>query len=141
MPNWIINSVSVEGNEEQIKTLFKKHFRGETIDFETIIPTPKTQEECPKKYICNPEEAHIQSSDGQEWFNWYCWNYDNWGVKWNACEGYVEENYFQFDTPWSCPMPIFEKLSKLYPEIEFMVDVDGETDEPYGFTIKNGVVR
>lgn len=55
---------------------------------------------------------------------WYEWACNNWGTKWNA-GGYdqntdysnVEKLWFQ--TAWSAPHPILQKLSEQYPDIKF----------------------
>ena len=55
---------------------------------------------------------------------WYEWCISNWGTKWNAY-GYDENaDYGQnenmwFQTAWSAPHPIVEKLSEMYPDITF----------------------
>jgi hypothetical protein len=42
----------------------------------------------------------------------------HWGTKWNACEAEtnVDAGTTQFDTAWSCPTPVFEALSRKFPE-------------------------
>ncbi|MCR5456632.1 MAG: hypothetical protein K6F14_00985 [Clostridiales bacterium] len=57
--------------------------------------------------------------------NWYDWSCDNWGTKWNACgysEGvdYADNEYLEFDTAWSAPVPVIAKLSEMFPKIEFL---------------------
>lgn len=53
---------------------------------------------------------------------WYDWCIANWGTKWNAY-GYEFEMDFSdndnlwFQTAWSAPHPILEKLSEMYPSI------------------------
>lgn len=46
---------------------------------------------------------------------WYDWRVSNWGTKWNAygCQYIKEENEIFFDTAWSCPLPILDKLAEL----------------------------
>jgi len=139
MPNWVYNDVTVSGDKNEIAKFFKECFVDESIDYDKIIPQPKTKRDCPADYICDPAEAHIEPCKGREWFNWYTWNYDNWGTKWNACDGTREENSFFFSSPWDHPTPIFLKLMKLYPKLTFEVDVYGETDFPCIITYKNGV--
>lgn len=136
MPNWITNNVNVRGKEEVIKKFFKECFTGDCIDFNKIVPEPKTKKECPKRYICNCEEAHLEPVEGKEWFDWYSWHYDFWGVKWNACEGQkdIAGHWFYFESPWGSPYEIFKALKEKYPELTFDVDVDGEIDEPYSVT-------
>ena len=136
MPNWIYNDVTVSGDKDQMNKFFEDCFdKGGCIDFDKIVPSPKTKKDCPKDYICNPEERHIEALKGREWFDWYNWNCNNWGTKWNACDGYCDDNgHFFFATPWCSPAPIFRKLMELYPKLCFEVDVDGEIDEPYSIT-------
>lgn len=55
---------------------------------------------------------------------WYEWCVDNWDTKWNA---YSFDEYssdqtdtgvtIAFQTAWSAPHPILEKLSEMYPEV------------------------
>lgn len=50
--------------------------------------------------------------------NWYSWANSNWNTKWNAYENKIIETkrniIIIFDTAWSCPFPIFEKLAEKY---------------------------
>jgi len=59
--------------------------------------------------------------------DWYKWACNNWGTKWNAYdqsyEGMNETNSgcveatIIFDTAWSTPIPVIEKLSEMFPDI------------------------
>lgn len=55
---------------------------------------------------------------------WYEWCINNWGTKWGAY-GYDEDtDYSQnenlwFQTAWSAPHPVIEKLAEMYPDITF----------------------
>jgi len=56
--------------------------------------------------------------------DWYDWSCKNWGTKWNAydyMEGtdYSQNDDLQFETAWSAPHPVIEKLSQMFPEIAF----------------------
>lgn len=52
---------------------------------------------------------------------WYDWSYANWGTKWDACDAYVDEREqtFNFDTAWSAPIPVIQKLVTMFPDIGF----------------------
>lgn len=50
---------------------------------------------------------------------WYDWNIANWGTKWNSCDAVLEGNWFKFDTAWNAPIPVFKKLSELFPAVTF----------------------
>lgn len=58
-------------------------------------------------------------------FNWYDWNIDHWGTKWDACESSVEWEgdalIIKFNTAWSVPVEFIEKFSKLYPKVSIAV--------------------
>lgn len=71
--------------------------------------------------------------------SWYEWRNQNWGTKWNACE--VEVNQINdslypkhgthqldiyFETAWSYPQPVYEKLSGIFPELFFHIELDEE---------------
>lgn len=55
---------------------------------------------------------------------WYEWSINNWGTKWNAY-GYEEDTDYSemkrlwFQTAWSAPHPVLQKLTEMYPEITF----------------------
>jgi hypothetical protein len=61
--------------------------------------------------------------------DWYHWSVHHWGTKWNACHpeiiegdaaaGYVE---IRFDTAWGPPMPVFQKLIELFPQLTLNFD-------------------
>lgn len=56
---------------------------------------------------------------------WYEWCIKNWGTKWNAygydTNGleYHDGDSLYFQTAWSAPHPILEKLSEKYPDLTF----------------------
>lgn len=69
------------------------------------------------KTACNNLREHGAAT-------WYSWRVNNWGTKWNAycCNmDFFEGNYARllFETAWSAPHPILEKLSDTYPDVEF----------------------
>lgn len=67
--------------------------------------------------------------------DWYEWAIANWGTKWGAYSfaivqdepGHLE---FTFDTAWSHPQPVFEKLGELFPDLAIEVQC---FDEGWGF--------
>jgi hypothetical protein len=63
--------------------------------------------------------AHIECG----YDNWYDFNRQAWGTKWNAGDTSVSAKTdtsvdFTFQTAWSPPVPIIEKLCELFPDIE-----------------------
>lgn len=59
--------------------------------------------------------------------DWYDWSIKNWGTKWNAYgfDEYTPKDVsgtdptVTFQTAWSAPHPILQKLSEMYPDIYF----------------------
>ena len=51
--------------------------------------------------------------------SWYEWHNRYWNTKWNACDTEVDGNQITFDTAWSFPAPVIEKLSELFPDVTF----------------------
>lgn len=130
MPNWCMNTLVVRGTKkqrEEFKTkycsLIKKEYSDHevlSLDFDKIIPEPRTINECPEKYILhNKEEARKDclgwdESDPRKWFNWYRWRLNNWGVKWN-CDPYAHKEtqtglWLCFDTAWGPPIGVIRRL-------------------------------
>ena len=76
---------------------------------------------------------------------WFEWSFANWGTKWNAYhqqeDGNAEgETEFIFDTACYHPVPIIDKLSRMLPDVTFLVKY---ADEKLGtncgsYSIKGG---
>lgn len=96
------------------------------IDFDKIIPEPRTIEDCSPEFII-PEEKRakpgLEITDDRHWFNWYDWRVHFWGTKWRAYDAYTKigKSYivFVFNTAWSYPEPIIDKLHLLGYELEY----------------------
>ena len=133
MPDYIRNKLIVTGLSEDVER-FVDHI-GQTMDFEKIIPPPanmfrenlgeKERKECAEKGIPN----------------WYDWQSEHWGTKWNAC-GCEEviltpfehmpytEAIYRFDTAWSTPEPVIRRIIEDWPELDIG---GGYIDEGYEF--------
>jgi hypothetical protein len=50
---------------------------------------------------------------------WYGWRIKHWQTKWNAYEVNVDEveGTIRFQTAWSAPLPVIEKLASLFPKV------------------------
>lgn len=49
---------------------------------------------------------------------WYEWCVAHWGTKWGAYSCCDTEDGFSFQTAWSAPLPVIQRLSELFPELE-----------------------
>lgn len=77
--------------------------------------------------------------------SWYEWSLANWRTKWNAYSFSIERDEpelleFKFDTAWSYPEPIFDRINELWPDLTWVIR---SFDEGWNFgiraTIKDGV--
>jgi hypothetical protein len=69
--------------------------------------------------------------------DWYDWNRYNWGTKWDAKDTIVEQldetNFdVRFNTAWSPPIYWFEKVIPMYPQLEFDLIFDEESQDYCG---------
>lgn len=119
MPNHVTNIITYEGDRKQIAEMIEAIKKDElgirTVDFNKIIPMPDDI----YRGDLGPKERELYGDK-----NWYDWCRANWGTKWNAY-GYDKDfDYSQtdslwFQTAWSAPHPILQKLTEMVPEIKF----------------------
>jgi hypothetical protein len=68
---------------------------------------------------------------------WYDWNITNWGTKWDIIfdennETTIEptDNGYQmvwyFETAWSPALPVYDKMSEMYPNLDFEYEITEE---------------
>jgi len=89
---------------------------------------------------------NLQAFEQTGYYDWYSWNLDNWGVKWDASNCKVKddspETYtitYSFDSPWGTPEQFVRRLSGFYPDASFqMVSGSIENDTHYEFTCEDG---
>lgn len=112
MPNWVVNKIELMGNDEEnakILNFIKGDGKNGDIDFNVIIPMPN--------YIYTGDLGEKEYKKyGKN--NWYDWSIENWGCKWPASYTYAFENGVIFETPWDCPIPIFKRLTELFPKVD-----------------------
>ena len=114
MPNWVVNKVQTNTDEDFIKLLNKTtslipgsietvYYKDNCVsvpdltymDFNNIIPTPG--------YIytglLGRNEKNVYTKNNC----WYKWNLDNWGCKWNATNATLDtkNRIVYFNTPWN----------------------------------------
>jgi len=123
MPNHVTNTIQLALHDGVDQEAFLKKLRGtgdkEVIDFEAIIPPPDNM------FTGNLGDKEREQCAREGRPNWYEWQCDNWGTKWNAYEQSFEDTGYgvlqvQFDTAWSPPYPIIEALRE-WEEIDYLV--------------------
>lgn len=125
MPNWVKNELNFDSTEDLLNAMkkLKPDWKADDgFSFEWVVPIPKTKEECPAEYVIpEGEDRHLQTEKGMEWFDWYKWQCDNWGTKWDACNVDVCDNKIYFDTAWSPATPIFIALADKLFDFSFTI--------------------
>jgi hypothetical protein len=108
MPNWCQNVAYINHeNKELIEDLKSKLDEDKENFFKYILPRPADQEE-----------------------NWYEWNINNWGTKWD-CSPYeynINEDgalYVNMDTAWGPPVGIYEHLYSEGYDVEAFYNEEG----------------
>lgn len=141
MPNWITNQLYSDAETiKKIVSLVKSE--DSEFDFNKILPMPEelvgttapSRIVSETEYAINPDKGITESMSNElnKKFgsnNWYDWAIHNWGTKWNACDIYISNEMIEFNTAWSNPMPIFQKLSEMFPDSNFEVMY---ADEDFG---------
>lgn len=148
MPNHCETDFTIYGRTEQVKALMAKHVTEDgTLDCDSVIPYPDEYKELDRlaaewqKAHCDdtgwrlkPEFAGLPLERPKDGFNsgGYEWCCENWGTKWGTYSGraiteIVHDNdmlevQLSFESAWSPPTPVFDKLAEMYPSISFRAE-------------------
>ena len=139
MPNWFYFSLNVSGKKEDVQAFVENvkgkegtNYEGREFDFNHFIP--------------QPEGLYDEKSEDNIFPNWYNWNIENWGTKWNASvddaylvsdkEGFPYEYHYDMRTAWADPRPVILKMIEMYPDLDF--DISGEEESnAYGIYVSS----
>ena len=127
MPNWCINTLTIssENSDDLKKFLFEnKNGKDQLLDFNKVIMLPEEINYSKSNFTDN-EKKILKQKYGAD--NWYDWQINNWGTKWNASNVDIimdEKLYYNFDTAWSPPEPWFYKLVQKYPNIDMHLEYE-----------------
>lgn len=145
MPNWVYNTLSIEGSKEdvaKVKAQLNKPFQKEeavysnpVIAFWNIVAPPADKLD---EYFGTHGYADGKEQGNTE-YNWYNFNVREWGTKWDIGVGDGEsfsdtelqnesETHlsYRFNTAWSPPLPVIEQLSLQYPKLEITLEYEEE---------------
>jgi hypothetical protein len=126
-------------NVENLILEYNKETKSTSMGLTEIISSNHPRYSDLAKNALKNQQAFIETG----YHNWYSWNLDNWGVKWDAVRPTVKFDLLTitlcFDSPWGCPEHFVRELSKLYPNATFeMVSGSIENDCHYEFTCEDG---
>ncbi len=127
MPNWCCNKVIVTGPKKALdafKATLNSKEKDENGKEITVEFSFKQTVPPPANYFSGNlghEEKKMCAEKGL--VDWYSWNSENWGTKWDACETNVEIQdktvLIGFDTAWAPPIEWLKGASKAHPKLKF----------------------
>ena len=150
MPNWCYNRITIYGDSEteaklkEIEAIFEKENPFNEIypipDFKNI---PNEKGEFPKLEQHKNDKGEVvwetfNFPDGTNDDRWYHWCIHHWGTKWDACDKSIDYEDSEilaltFNTAWSPPEGIVERLREKYPELTFQCFYDEPGCEIAGY--------
>ena len=113
--------------ERSYKSLFAFEFYASKNNIEgpqPVLTSHQTPEELEKEYSSLSEgekeyclklgEQMASNLKEYGYADWYDWRLSHWGTKWDAMEVWIDEKTHSiiFQTAWSAPMSIIEKIAK-----------------------------
>ena len=125
MPNYCYSRLKMPGVEKEKLQEILDYIKSDDhiFDFNKVIPMPDHV----FKGDLGPQ-VNLFSED-----NWYGWSCNNWGTKWNACYSRVDGDSIYFWTAWSPCLPVVKELSRIFPDVPFVLSF---VDEGGGFSGK-----
>ena len=151
MPNWCYNRIRIDADSDtsdQLKEIYEI-FDNHSDPFNQILPKPdfknipNNKGELPKLEQHKNEKGDVvwetyNFPDGTNDDRWYSWCISNWGTKWDACDKSIDYEDSEilaltFNTAWSPPEGVVEKLRENYPELTFQCFYDEPGCEIAGY--------
>ena len=139
MPNWVYNTVTINGEKLALEAFVAKAtaIHPETFDEATgkVVYTEQPQFSF-WNFVAPPAEAvetgvyfgthgyaggKVVGDTPDNWYNFQC---DKWGVKWDAGDvdlSFAGENsvHISYNTAWAIPTPVMEAMVEQHPELTF----------------------
>lgn len=162
MPNHVTNQITLVGKPERIEELRKMcKGTDKEFTFQSFFPMPEELmgTTSPANIVSENElkewKNKLKKGELSEWekesrpitekesreliskygFNdWYHWRLQNWGTKWDCYDLSTDwgNNFIQFNTAWSTPVPVLKRLSEIFPDVEIHVRY---ADEDFGSNV------
>ena len=134
MPNWCMNELLVTGPNSKLTEFLTKASKSEDkpLCLEKLYPEPPDVETLKSEsegcFVLKTAAALAPDNEiDWERDGWYYWRQANWGTKWDTDGDTVvrsseETAVYSFQTAWGPPIEAFMKVSKDFPDLEFVLD-------------------
>lgn len=139
MPEELLIDASSDGEQgmEYLAAMQRKPFYTPD-DLKAIQRVEELQEER-RKEVLQLGASYLNNLEKYGYPTWYEWSIATWGTKWNAYDQYFEEpNILWFDTAWDSVPQLIQKLSEIFPEVEFHY---AYADEDLGYNVGRGIIQ
>ncbi len=115
-------NIEAGGSEKYAIKCAKSRQVGETLNPTSFIEEQKSFDEW-----ADLGEKYINNLEKYDAYEWYSWRIKNWGTKWNTTEAeWISPSCVSFETAWSCPEPVFKKLSEKFPDVTIYLEFADE---------------
>jgi len=151
MPNWVNNDITVYGDDkklEEVQNRLKAEYKGVEngdVNFLNFIAPPEKNWE--EYHTVGVPGLSTEDKANHPVFNWYDWNCDNWGTKWNANASDVsvhnKQLFISFETAWSAPEGFVESFFAYLIELGLDAHYTWEEEQGYGaeFSVTDGKIK
>jgi hypothetical protein len=153
MPNWVYSNLTVIGDEAEVDRFVEqvgKSYEVRYQNWETKQEVREVRENngfsfwniiAPEAEILDEYWGVADHTAGPN--NWYPWNNEHWGTKWDAGEVGIERHsddhlQVRFHTAWSPPYPVIEEASRQYPTLTFTLEWEEEQGFGAEVEVKDG---
>lgn len=138
MPNWCSNYLVVSGESSELERFLDSTGDKDKLDspfhLMKLYPTPTELKETTSGFFVDEEKQKSleaqQEKNKQKYGSkdWYDWNIKNWGTKWEVemlCSSQTDEQLvFTFDSAWSPPCELLDKVAKMFPKLRFVLSYE-----------------
>jgi hypothetical protein len=133
MPNWCNNTLTITGNEEDIKRFIKQAKQKNTeenkkteLSLGNFLPVPTELENTQAPNNNEVQAKKLVKKYGAK--DWYDWRIKNWGTKWDITAKKIRRSNgkvcYGFESAWSPPCEAVLKMSEQYNELAFTLEYD-----------------
>jgi hypothetical protein len=154
MPNWCTNTLLISGEYDEVQRLLETVEADNTsLSLSKLLTTPEELKNttAPSR---NPEEEKQRLRDLYGAVDWYDWQVNNWGTKWDVEARIIGDTHaaanhvflsklkeskrvvtMEFDSAWAPPTPVIKHLAKQFPNTNIYHTYDESGSDFSGYNM------